>query len=149
MKNNRGSTITAVIVITLVVMILSGTMLSMAYSYYMHSYREIYTRQASLCASSACEIIGKTIHNADSQTDYQQFIPKDHTKTLSNFTLTKDGKNADIYKDVQMNGTVEIVDAKTLKITINVTYKTGQATSTLTMLKDKETDSQWQIGKLK
>ena len=48
-----------------------------------------------------------------------------------------------------MNGTVEIVDAKTLKITINATYKTGQATSTLTMLKDKETDSQWQMGKLK
>ncbi|MDD6513175.1 hypothetical protein [Sharpea azabuensis] len=70
MKNNHGSTITAVIVITLVVMILSGGMLSIAYSYYMHSYQEIYTRQASLCAKSACEIIGKSIHNADSQTDY-------------------------------------------------------------------------------
>jgi hypothetical protein len=152
-KNRRGSTLTAVIVVMLIAMTLMGGMTAIAYSYYMRSFDDNYTRQAKLCSQSACEVIGKDIHQADEKTDYSKLIPTESNEIikLDNISLIKTNGSspANVSNGVTMNGKIKLVDSKTIEIIITATYKTHTATSTLKMLKNEETDTNWQMGQVK
>lgn len=152
-KNRRGYTLTAVMIVMLIAMTLMGGMTAIAYSYYKRSFDDNYTRQAKLCSQSACEVIGKDIHQADETTDYSKLIPTESGKIikLHNINLIKtNGSSPDnVSNGVTMNGEIELIDAKTIKITITATYKTHSATSTLKMLKNEESDMNWQMGQVK
>ncbi len=152
-KNRRGSTLTAVMIVMLTAMTLMGGMTAIAYSYYMRSFDDNYTRQAKLCSQSACEVIGKDIHQADEKTDYSKLIPTESHKiiTLDNINLIKTNGSSpdDVSNGVTMKGKIEFIDTKTFKITITATYKTHSATSTLKMLKNEESDMNWQMGQVK
>lgn len=146
-KNERGATLEAAVIVTLVLLILGGGILSIAYNYYKRSFDQAYYREAYLNASSIAQSIGREIASTNKESEYSKYIPSSAggTVTLSDFVFhdTQD-------QDLNSSGTITLSDdEKTLTIKITTKVHNATASATQTLQKYDTSDTIWQLGKLR
>ncbi|MGN1392084.1 MAG: hypothetical protein ACI4WQ_08850 [Sharpea porci] len=87
-KNEEGSTIVAVVIVTMLVLILTGAMYMLAQSYYNRSVRNNDERQAYLYAKSEVKIIADNLKKETGSFTTSVYYPKDASGTW-NLNLSK------------------------------------------------------------
>lgn len=179
LKNKKGTVIEAAIVVLLLVTILGGGIITIAYSYYKRSLDNANYRSAYLIASSTAQSIGREIASKDSDTDYKEYVPsevgKDNRVYLSKLNLkvdkvkdqgdgvddqvddvddqvddvNKQFKTIDETSDDDKKPYIELTNETTLTIRITIEDKGQTASVTQTLLRNTKDDKVWQLGKLR
>lgn len=145
LKNNRGSTQTAAIIVWLVVLILTGGMYMIAAVYYQDSEQNHYYRQAYLFAKSECKVFAQYLSNEGEKSPY--FPKKENnskdTAVTTNIILSK---NKNVVKEIKMNtvtyrwyGDYEIK----YKVTVNYMGQTSTVTLSCTNTTDDLKKGKW------
>lgn len=150
-KNEQGSTIVAVVIVTMLVLVLTGAMYMLAQSYYNRSVRNNDERQAYLFAKSEVKIIANNLKKEKGSFTTSAYDPKDASGTW-NLNLSKTStvgsknyvkaitKNVCAYKVTNRNDGSRIV---TYKVTVG--YNNSESTVSIDCTIDNKNNVE--IGK--
>lgn len=134
LKNNKGSTLTTAIIVSSVVLFLTGGMYMIAMVYYQDSEQNHNYRQAYLFAKSECKVFSQYLtNNGDKNNPY--YPPKENnSKDIKKYITLSRNKN--VVKDVKENTvTYRWYGDNEIKYKVTVNYKGQTSTVTLSCTK--------------
>lgn len=135
LKNNRGSTLTAAIIVWFVVLFLTGGMYMIAVVYYQDSEQNHNYRQAYLFAKSECKVFAQYLSNTSTRDN--PYYPDPNKNNSQETAITTKITLSKLSKNVVKENTVTYrwYGDHEIKYKVTVNYKGQTSTVTLSCTK--------------